>query len=75
VVRSIGADPPTLLVDEADTLWGTRKQADTNEDLRSLLNAGQEADRDRLAPETAGSLRVVRLISPDRSSYPARTEF
>jgi hypothetical protein len=37
VVRSIGADPPTLLVDEADTLWGTRKQADANEDLRGLL--------------------------------------
>jgi hypothetical protein len=34
VVRSIGADPPTLLVDEADTLWGTRKQADANEGVR-----------------------------------------
>jgi hypothetical protein len=26
VVRSIGQDPPTLLVDEADTLWGTRNK-------------------------------------------------
>ena len=34
VVRSIGSDPPTLLVDEADTLWGSKKQADNNEDLR-----------------------------------------
>src|SRR5438093_7452233 len=27
VVRCLGDDPPTLLVDEADTLWGTKKQA------------------------------------------------
>jgi Protein of unknown function (DUF3631) len=48
VVRSIGADPPTLLVDEADTLWGTRKQADSNEDLRGLLNAGHQRNRPML---------------------------
>jgi hypothetical protein len=48
VVRSIGEDPPTLLVDEADTLWGTRKQADSNEDLRGLLNAGHQRNRPML---------------------------
>jgi hypothetical protein len=48
VVRSIGGDPPTLLVDEADTLWGTRKQADNNEDLRGLLNAGHQRNRPML---------------------------
>jgi hypothetical protein len=48
VVRSIGRDPPTLLVDEADTLWGTRKQADANEDLRGLLNAGHQRNRPML---------------------------
>jgi hypothetical protein len=48
VVRSIGEDPPTLLVDEADTLWGTRKQADNNEDLRGLLNAGHQRNRPML---------------------------
>jgi hypothetical protein len=48
VVRSIGRDPPTLLVDEADTLWGTRKQADSNEDLRGLLNAGHQRNRPML---------------------------
>ena len=48
MVRSIGADPPTLLVDEADTLWGTRKQADANEDLRGLLNAGHQRNRPML---------------------------
>jgi hypothetical protein len=48
VVRSIGQDPPTLLVDEADTLWGSRKQADNNEDLRGLLNAGHQRNRPML---------------------------
>jgi hypothetical protein len=48
VVRSIGADPPTLLVDEADTMWGSKKQADNNEDLRGLLNAGHQRNRPML---------------------------
>src|SRR6266540_1554477 len=48
VVRSIGEDPPTLLVDEADTLWGSKKQADQNEDLRGLLNAGHQRNRPML---------------------------
>jgi Protein of unknown function (DUF3631) len=48
VVRAIGGDPPTLLVDEADTLWGSRKQADNNEDLRGLLNAGHQRNRPML---------------------------
>jgi hypothetical protein len=48
IVRAIGADPPTLLVDEADTLWGSRKQADNNEDLRGLLNAGHQRNRPML---------------------------
>jgi Protein of unknown function (DUF3631) len=47
-VRAIGGDPPTLLVDEADTLWGSRKQADNNEDLRGLLNAGHQRNRPML---------------------------
>jgi len=48
IVRAIGTDPPTLLVDEADTLWATRKQADNNEDLRGLLNAGHQRNRPML---------------------------
>jgi hypothetical protein len=48
VVRSLGEDPPTLLVDEADTLWGTKKQADQHEDLRGLLNAGHQRNRPML---------------------------
>lgn len=44
LVRSIGDDPPTLLLDEADTVFG-RKAADANEDLRGILNAGHQRNR------------------------------
>ncbi len=46
VYRAIGAEggPPTLLVDEADTIFGG-KNADANEDLRGLLNAGHQRNR------------------------------
>jgi len=45
VYRAIGSDrPPTLLVDEADTIFGG-KNADSNEDLRGLLNAGHQRNR------------------------------
>jgi Protein of unknown function (DUF3631) len=45
VYRSIGGDePPTLLVDEADTIFGG-KQAEANEELRGLLNAGHQRNR------------------------------
>src|SRR5690606_39036053 len=40
VFRAIGDDPPTLLVDEADTIFGSIKAAEKNEELRGLLNAG-----------------------------------
>ena len=43
VYRSITDDPPTMLVDEADTIFGTN--ADGNEDLRGLLNAGHQRNR------------------------------
>ncbi|SPL94146.1 DNA primase [[Actinomadura] parvosata subsp. kistnae] len=43
VYRSISDDPPTLLVDEADTIFGPK--ADGNEDLRGLLNAGHQRNR------------------------------
>ena len=45
VYRAIGSDvPPTLLVDEADTIFGG-KNAEANEDLRGLLNAGHQRNR------------------------------
>ncbi|MEU5259319.1 DUF3631 domain-containing protein [Amycolatopsis sp. NPDC021455] len=43
VYRSISEDPPTLLVDEADTIFGPK--AEGNEDLRGLLNAGHQRNR------------------------------
>jgi hypothetical protein len=44
LVRSIGGDPPTLLLDEADTVFGP-KAADAHEDLRGILNAGHGRNR------------------------------
>jgi hypothetical protein len=49
VYRSIGmnpSDPPTLLIDEADTIFGAK--AGDNEDLRGLLNAGHQRGRTTL---------------------------
>ncbi|MCP2362609.1 hypothetical protein HD597_009629 [Nonomuraea thailandensis] len=43
IYRSITDDPPTILVDEADTIFGPK--ADGNEDLRGLLNAGHQRNR------------------------------
>lgn len=41
IFRSLDRDtPPTLLIDEADTIFGSKKVAENNEDLRGLLNAG-----------------------------------
>jgi hypothetical protein len=45
VVRSITADPPTLMVDEADTIFGTKKAAENNEDVRGIINAGHQRNR------------------------------
>ncbi|MFI7130191.1 DUF3631 domain-containing protein [Nonomuraea sp. NPDC050153] len=44
LVRSIGEDPPTLMLDEADTVFGP-KAADNNEDLRGIVNAGHQRNR------------------------------
>jgi len=33
-------DPPTILLDEADAIWSTKKSGDGSEDLRALINAG-----------------------------------
>ncbi|MEV6601360.1 DUF3631 domain-containing protein [Actinoplanes sp. NPDC051346] len=48
IYRSIGAGAAlTLLVDEADTIFGG-KQAESNEELRGLLNAGHQRNRPAL---------------------------
>ncbi len=52
-----GDDPRTLIIDEADTIWGTKKTAEQNEDLRGLVNAGFERGRPTLRYNAA--LRAV----------------
>ena len=44
LVRSISDDPPTLLLDEADTVFGP-KAGDSHEDLRGIINAGHSRNR------------------------------
>lgn len=49
IFRSIDdEDPPTLLVDEADALFGTVKAAEKNEEVRGLINAGHQRNRPTL---------------------------
>lgn len=43
-----GKNKPTLIIDEADTIWGNKKSAEQNEDLRGLVNAGFERGRPTL---------------------------
>jgi hypothetical protein len=45
IFRSITEQPPTLLVDEADTILGSVKVAEKNEEMRGLLNAGHQRNR------------------------------
>jgi hypothetical protein len=61
VYRSIAdhpSDPPTLLLDEADTIFGAKASGD--EDLRGLLNAGFERDNPALR-YNAGHNKVEEL--------------
>ncbi|MFK4084023.1 DUF3631 domain-containing protein [Kribbella sp. NPDC020789] len=63
VYRSIGvtpSDPPTLLIDEADTIFGPK--AGENEDLRGLLNAGHQRGRPALRYD-AGSRTVEKIAT------------
>lgn len=44
IFRIIGKNPPTMLVDEADTIFGPKASGDS-EILRGLLNAGHQRNR------------------------------
>ncbi|MEJ8643286.1 DUF3631 domain-containing protein [Streptomyces sp. NBC_00239] len=49
IFRSIdGSNPPTLMVDEIDTIFGSAKVAEKNEEMRGLLNAGHSRNRPTL---------------------------
>lgn len=53
VYRSLGTDdPPTILLDEADTIFGPAAQG-ANEDLRGLLNAGHQRNRPTIRYDAA----------------------
>jgi hypothetical protein len=57
VFRSLDRDhPPTLIIDEADAVFGSKKAAEQNEDLRKLLNAGHQ--RGRKALRCVGPLQI-----------------
>jgi hypothetical protein len=47
------AAPPTILVDEADAIFGTKVKAEQTEDLRSLFNSGYSRE-----------LPVIRCVGP-----------
>jgi hypothetical protein len=47
-IKRTEEQPPTLIVDEADALWGTKRNAENNEDLRALFNAGFQRNRPAL---------------------------
>ncbi len=54
LARTVDADAPTILLDEADTIFGSR--AVEHEDLRGLINAGHRrgVSYDRMVGEGAG---------------------
>jgi hypothetical protein len=57
IFRSLGGEhPPTLIIDEADAIFGNKKAAEQNEDLRKLLNAGHQ--RGRPALRCVGPLQI-----------------
>lgn len=57
-ISQFEADPPTLLLDEADTIFGAKAAGD--EDLRGLLNGGFERDAYTLRYD-AGTREVEKL--------------
>lgn len=57
VYRSITPDPPVLLVDEADTIFGAK--ADGDEVLRGLLNAGHQRGRPTLRYDASANQVVT----------------
>jgi len=63
IFRSLGGDhPPTLLLDEADTIFGSRKVAENNEELRGLINAGYQR-----------GLPVLRTVGPQHTPMEFQT--
>jgi hypothetical protein len=67
VFRSLGGDhPPTLILDEADGIFGSKKAAENNEDLRKMLNAGISA----VSPQSDVSDRCRSRLTSTCSRWP-----
>lgn len=61
LVRLIGDDPPTLLIDEIDTVFG-KKASENHEDLRGILNAGHQRNRPYLRCVGVGANQQVQAF-------------
>ncbi|HEX2301808.1 MAG TPA: hypothetical protein VHH34_25440, partial [Pseudonocardiaceae bacterium] len=49
VFRSLDRDhPPTLIFDEVDTIFGSKRVAENNEELRGLINGGFQRGKSAL---------------------------
>jgi hypothetical protein len=59
VFRKLAQDHPALLLDEVDAIFGTKRQADSNEGLRAILNAGNR--RGTTVPRMVGEGKHMRV--------------
>ena len=59
VFRKLAQDHPTLLLDEVDAIFGTKRQADSHEGLRAILNAGNR--RGTTVPRIVGEGKRMRV--------------
>lgn len=57
--RKLEQDKPTLLLDEVDALFGTKRQADSYEGLRAIVNAGNR--RGTTVPRMVGEGKRMRV--------------
>lgn len=58
LARSLGGDPPTLMLDEADTVFGRAMRGDEKaEDLKNILNNGFVRDRPYIRWDAVGRKR------------------
>ncbi|WP_232077557.1 hypothetical protein [Mycolicibacterium aichiense] len=66
VFRSLYGDrPPTLIIDEADTIFGSKRSAENNEDLRACLTLGISAT----GPHCVALVRIWFRPSSPRSPW------
>jgi hypothetical protein len=57
--RKLEQDRPTLLLDEVDAIFGTKRQAESHEGIRAILNAGNR--RGTTVPRMVGEGRKMQV--------------